>query len=209
MTKLTNEHAYHASISDHRTVPTSYDELIFPAPTEDQLREADLIDAAAARHRAERARSQDRSDTDGFISQWASGLSASMNARQASILRDGGVAAFHGLFRNGRRVKAKLVTTKFGPSWVVLDSSDNAREWIPASVQGTGSADDPIRFGPRTKGAKLGYQIGYELAPAKAEITGSGYGLSGQAWVMTRRLDPGYPQGAIPFDEFDREEVAS
>ena len=43
--------------------------------------------------------------------------------------------------------------------------------------------------------AKLGLQEGYEQAPARAEIAGSGYGLSGAAscYAVKVRTDGGYP----------------
>lgn len=175
----------------------------WPAPTPEMLEQAEAAEQKAARARARRDESWERSDTDGFISQWASGLTDEEHRLQAAILRDGGVSVFLGLFKDGRRVKARLVEGKFGQSWCVLDAAGNAREWLPNSVTGQGTKDDPIRFGPRTKAAKLGYEIGYELAPAKAAIVGHGHGLSGQAWVTTVRLDEGYPEDAVPYEELD------
>lgn len=150
--------------------------------------------AAADAAEQRREESWQRSDTDGFLSQWASGLTAQLHRRQAEILDNGGVAEFRGLFdaATGERVKAKVVYVAnprgYGSKiakWIVLDERDQAIEWIPAYKQG-----------PRTKLAQRGYVEQIETAPAVAEITGSGTGLSGNAWVTTRRTDGGYPAGA-------------
>ena len=45
--------------------------------------------------------------------------------------------------------------------------------------------------------AKKGYKEGTEMIPAKAEIAGTGYGLSGSAWAQASRKDRGYPDNAI------------
>lgn len=147
--------------------------------TENEVRaEAELTKA----REAERSReaSWERSDTDGFLSQWASGLTAQLHYRQAEIERDGGRAQFPALFRDSQLVAAKQVQTRYGLKWGVLDSDDphaHIGAWFAAT-------DRAAR--------QYGYTVGTVWAPAKAELEGRGHGLSGSCWVATRRLDGGF-----------------
>lgn len=151
-----------------------------------------------------------RSDTDGFLSQWASNLSGQMHQKQAEIDEAGGVRLFPGLFdEQGRRVKAKLVEVVdryrgFGRAkkevWLVLDANDKALAWVPrqSSVRyRNGKLEHGVKPSPRSKMAALQLHEAEELAPAKAVIDGSGHGLSGNAWVAVKRLDKGYPEGSV------------
>lgn len=156
--------------------------------TPEQLKQADEMDARSRRHRAEREASFDRCDTDGFISQWASGICGTRDAYQAEILRNGGMSTFPGLFdaNTGKRVPAVLcyVANKFAPwkgdreVWRIEGPDRKAVEWVTN--------------GPRATAAR-GYVVKSEEAPAEAYIAGKGYGLSGQAWAAIRRTDGGYP----------------
>lgn len=83
--------------------------------------EVDRLKGEAAKHRERAAESWERSDTDGFLSQWASGLSARLAETQAKILEDDG-AEFWGLVDlSGNRVCAKLIDGKFGLCWAFMD----------------------------------------------------------------------------------------
>lgn len=137
---------------------------------------------AAKADRKRAIESFERCDTDGFLSQWASDLNARKHEREASILENGGLAEFWGLYEGDRRVKAKLVRVynkfKFAEEskWVVEDDDPvcQRRKWIPS--------------GKRSRIQKqLGLCERKEMAPAKACISGSGKGLSGTAWVATFR----------------------
>ncbi len=135
----------------------------------------------------------DRCDTDGFLSQWATGLEADLLRRQAEIVENGGKASFPALFDlSGRRVRAKLIKTHppFAPwttqeTWALCDSSGKFIKFIAAF---------PVKASTMER---KGYREGTELAKAAAKIVGSGYGLSGNAWVATVRLDKGYPEDSI------------
>lgn len=81
---------------------------------------------------AERDASFDRCDTDGFVSQAASGMMAQLHRKNAEIAECGGVWLFRKLILtdlNGNDVGARLVQTKFGQRWRV-DESD---EWLPVA----------------------------------------------------------------------------
>ena len=57
------------------------------------------------------ADSFERCDTDGFLSQWASGLTAQKYRLQANIEDNGGAAWFVGLYAGSERVPAKQIPT--------------------------------------------------------------------------------------------------
>lgn len=135
---------------------------------------------AAARACFQRAdESFDRCDTDGFLSQWASSLTANLHNRQAEILEGNGEAVFVGLYDGDRRVHARLVEGQWGTSWLLADAEITryGRRWIP---NGSNSRIQK----------SLGLREEQELAPAYAEVIGRGYGLSGSAWVVATRRDP-------------------
>jgi hypothetical protein len=138
--------------------------------------------------REARQRSQDsfdRCDTDGFLSQWASDISAELYEREAQIRRDGGQAEFWGLFSlaTGERLPAKIIQGRFGSCWL----NQRTHQFFPHL---------PVR---KSTLAKRGVEERREMAAARAVISGSGKGLSGcaNARVITIRTDGGYP-GARP-----------
>lgn len=141
----------------------------------------------AADHVEAAERSFERCDTDGFLSQWAHGLRAQQLRTQAEIEEDGGLAPFPGLFdQDGQRVDAKLINGQYGRVWLLATeaAARYGRRFIPYD----GSHDDGLDGRSRVQ-VRLGLVQRYELAPAKAIITGSGTGLSGSAWVTVIRVD--------------------
>jgi len=146
---------------------------------------------AAAAADKEAADSFERCDTDGFVSQWASGLTADKLRRQAQIEEDDGMAIFPALFDlDGTPVPAKLVKTRYGTKFAVFASAEDALAYNANVVAWI----DP--FTSERTLAKKGYKVLDVWAPARAEITGSGHGLSGSAWVVTRRTDGGFDANA-------------
>lgn len=151
--------------------------------------EADHLDAKAEE-------SFDRSDTDGFLSQWALNTCAAEKRLEAQIIEQGGQAEFPALFdkATGERVRAKLVDVpgyqgwNRVSKWIVLDRNDKAVHWVPA-----------FKAGPRSRLFQLGLEEGREMAPAKATLSGgNGRGLSGAVNVrpIAKRQDAGYPAEA-------------
>jgi|DEB19_MinimDraft_3_1074340.scaffolds.fasta_scaffold33572_2 hypothetical protein len=130
---------------------------------------ANDLRAQAAQHEQDAHESWERSDTDGFLSQWASGISAQVKLAQARIVENGGVAEFPALFDlDGNFVPSKAIETRYGMRWMVLDSAGKATgEFLPYF---------PAR---RDTLAKRGYVEGFVTRPAIAKTTGSGRGLSG------------------------------
>jgi hypothetical protein len=143
-------------------------------------------DAKKQRDAQEAIDSFERCDTDGFLSQWASGICSREASLWADILRNGGKAEFPALFNlAGERVRAKLFAGKFGTCWMFCDANDKPTgKFITAF---------PAREATMRK---KGYVEGVEMVFAGARIAGSGRGLSGTAWAEKYRRDNGYPADA-------------
>jgi hypothetical protein len=131
----------------------------------------------AARHDQDAADSFERCDTDGFVSQWASGINARQKRTQATIEEAGGVATFGRYYLtdlDGERVPAKLIEGRFGPCWALLDEDDQfTGEFIGAHPARESTLE------------RKGYREAEEefVAEATADLKGSGRGLSGAATV--------------------------
>lgn len=144
--------------------------------TPEQHREA----ANALDARAEE--SFQRCDTDGFLSQWAAGISAQKHRLAAQVAEAGGVWSFPALFdvETGERVPAKLIDGRYGTCWALVDEDGRfTGQFIKAF---------PAREATM---AKKGFREGREMAPAMAKIEGRGTGLSGSAWAAIVRTDDG------------------
>lgn len=151
-----------------------------------------------------------RSDTDGFLSQWASNITARLKRRQADIVDAGGVATFPGLFdaATGERIRAKLITTQYGDAFAIVGDGGrftgtfvNFRyRWLNGGAERRPYVVGELVAPPaRSKAAKLGLAFGVEEAPAVAYLAGSGTGLSGaaSASVAVKRTDGGFPDDAV------------
>lgn len=139
-------------------------------------------DAEAQRLRAEAAASFERCDTDGFLSQWATGISAQEHALAAEILRNGGQYEYWGLYQGDRRLAAKMIDGQFGPVWLLREdeAATFGRKFIPVVLDKASRVQK-----------KLGLTERREMAPSRAAIHGRGHGLSGSAWAAAERTgDP-------------------
>jgi hypothetical protein len=115
--------------------------------------------------------SWDRSDTDGFMSQWASGVVAEKHRMEAELIKKGGKAEFSALFdKDGNMVPAKRVNMpdRFNPgstktAWGVLsdpnDPSSPVKEWINESSSSNMKTQEAYL-------AKKGYTMGTVRVPA-------------------------------------------
>jgi len=165
---------------------------------------AELLRARAADSDRKAAESFERSDTDGFVTQWALGISAREDRLQASIQENGGLHDFRGLYTvEGERVRAKAIQTKYGSCWALVKagSSEFTGEFVPRCFEEDGQP------GPRTKMAKMGLCEKWEQAPAKAATVGHGRGLSGAAsvQVVARRQDDGFPEDARSLEQIRKD----
>jgi hypothetical protein len=152
--------------------------------------------AEAAAAEASREESFRRCDTDGFLSQWASGKTAELARAKAKLAEEGWTAEFPGLYRRdtGERVRAKLISFKCRYTY--------RTKWSWSFRHEDGSVDRSKGLLPdtRTKRGKLwksGYEVRMERAPANAAMEGEGTGLSGTCWVAVFRTDDGYPADAV------------
>lgn len=128
----------------------------------------ELRESAAAHDRAAQE-SFERCDTDGALSQWAHGLSGQKDRLQADIEESGGKAEFLALFDlEGNLVAAKLIDTRYGRAWGILES-DDPRSKI---VKWFNPSEAMKAVTARRNDAKKGYFVGYVAAPAKAELRG-------------------------------------
>jgi len=75
-----------------------------PKATESQLAYAGKLREQAALYRERVEESSQRSDTDGFVSQWASGITARKLDEKVRILENGGYQACSALFEGDRVV---------------------------------------------------------------------------------------------------------
>jgi hypothetical protein len=129
-------------------------------------------EAAECRRRA--YESYERCGEDGFLSQWASNITADELDMEADLIEQGSVSVFTALFtKDGELIKdAREVETRFGWAWVY--KHDGQSLWFNPS-----KARNPETR--RVNNAKKGYYLGKVLAKARVKIVASGTGLSGAA----------------------------
>jgi hypothetical protein len=134
---------------------------------------AEQYRAEAAAHEQERAASFERCDTDGFVSQWASGVSADKARLAAEVAEAGGVWEFEAIFDlEGNHVPAKEIKTQYGWSWMLLDGEGQRTGWFnPSQARNPATA--------RANNAKKGFYLGTVKFAATVVLGGGGTGLSG------------------------------
>ena len=140
----------------------------------------------AAAHRQEAHDSFERCDTDGFVSQWASGINARLADAKAKIAEDGGTARFERTIltsTDGTPIEdARVVNTRYGTKWRI----DRTDEWLPFMPARTSTL------------AKRGYaEITEEAdleARAMTDAPPGARGLSGATSVFIRVFPPSKPK---------------
>ena len=142
---------------------TTHTTISFAEKTGDEWRDQ------AAKARQSEQESYERSDTDGFMSQWASGLTSREYEMKAVIADNGGLSEFSALFDlEGNLIPAKYIETRYGWSWALLDSDEPT-----ASFKGFFSPSraqtDSYRI---ANDAKKGYYVGTVKAPANVKLFG-------------------------------------
>lgn len=139
--------------------------------------EAYLSEAAA--HDRDAAESFDRCDTDGFLSQWASGINAQVARKNAAIAEAGGVATFWAYEvtdLNGNHLNFRRANTQYGFKLVV--DLDGREVWI-----------DPEAKRPatnRNKGVIVSRREFVAPAHANTWAPAGARGLSGATSVSVR-----------------------
>lgn len=159
----------------------------------------DEFDTLAAKKLQEANDSFDRSDTDGFLSQWAGHLSSQANSMKARLAENGNRAEFPAIFDlEGNLVPAKYIRTVYGWTWALLSSEDPTSSFT-GFFKPSEAKSDNVRV---NNDAKKGYYVGRVLAPAAVGTSGSGYGLSGALSVhnVVYRVDRGFSTDVIILD---------
>jgi hypothetical protein len=124
---------------------------------------AEKLRQEAAHAIARAQESYERSDTDGFMSQWASNSVADKNRLKAEIAENNGKSRFRALFDlNGNYVMAKEVNTKFGWAWGVYENP-NEPDRFKCFVNESKSKDEAKQAALLLK---KGYTMGLIMAPA-------------------------------------------
>lgn len=146
-----------------------------PKATSEQLQQAAYFDDMQAQKEEDKRESFARCDTDGFLSQWASGIYAELNRRKAEILRDGGHAEFPVLvdISTGEVIATKIFSfaNKFGGKNLRWKIEGYNRKWIPV--------------GEKSRVQKqMGFCEETRWFPADAETASNGTGLSGSVWIQ-------------------------
>lgn len=120
-------------------------------------------------------------------------LASNLYLRKADITEMGNTDIFLGLYEGTRRVKAKLIKTKFGECWLINEDETDliAKRGKP--------------FLPHSENSRilkgLGLREARERAPAWACMDGKGYGNSGSAWVISFRTGSKWGEDATLVEE--------
>lgn len=130
------------------------------------------------------ADSFERSDTDGFLSQWASGLTAQKLRAQAALAEAGGMIEARALFNlDGTVASTHYGYGEYGPYWVLNDVATAAygkRFLNPSKARKAATRK-------RNMAAK-GFTVGTIRVRGYVDIVGSGTGLSGCASARVTTL---------------------
>jgi hypothetical protein len=149
-------------------------------------REAAEREAAAQAHEAkaraaeeERAASFERCDTDGFVSQWASGLTAAKERIAADLARTGGLRDRDALFLlDGTLASTHEASGDYGLYWVLNDeaAAKLGRRFLSTSNARKGAT----RY---RNDEKKGVRVGTIRVRHYADLSGGGRGLGGACSV--------------------------
>lgn len=140
---------------------------------------AEALDNAQRGNHQEAGESFERCDTDGFVSQWASGVSAAANQEAAALARAHGLAEFPVLLHadDGTVASVDRRSGQWGMYWVLNQA---ARDRLPADAKGiVGEPNCKTHAREVTNLARKGYRIATMRARGRVELTGGGSGLSG------------------------------
>ena len=136
---------------------------------------ADQHRAAAARAHQDAADSFERCDTDGFLSQWASGLTARKHEAEAELIENGGMVETAALFD----LDGNVISTHHG---YTRNQWGRESEWwrTPDGRFLTPSRAQTWQARERNNKAK-GFTIGTVKVRGYVTIAGGGQGLGGAA----------------------------
>ena len=152
------------------------------------MSKADDLRDAARKSYQDAEESFQRCDTDGFVSQWASGLNGAVLNLQADIEENDGKSWFTVLteIETGRMLEARIISTRYGASWILSDKEEAefGRKFVPVDDSDDLEDPDGLPGNRRARRSRVQKDLGLiqsqRLMKAKAKIVGgSGRGLSG------------------------------
>lgn len=152
-------------------------------------------------HNRDAMDSFERSDTDGFLTQWASGMMSRLEYAKYEIAENDGKWEFPALFDlDGNLVPAKHIKTPYGMAWGILESDDVDAPFIgffnPSQAQNEARA--------RANNAKKGYYVGRVKADAYADLYAPagarGMGGAMDTQVIVLRADKGWSEDVEVID---------
>lgn len=149
------------------------------APNMKPEKPGDVHRKAAADYAKREQESWERSDTDGFVSQWALQSLRREELMKADLADRGGVDTFPILVdkETGEVVPSRLMETRYGMAWAVFDTAEDANSHSSTVQKWVSTSDKAV--------AKKGYEVKYQQRPAKVVTTGRGRGLSGALSVSS------------------------
>jgi len=157
---------------------TRYDSLNWAADRTDAEWDALAAEmrAAAAEQAARRAASWESCDTDGFVSQWASGLDSHASACAVELCEARGLTICSVLLdaETGEVASTHYKWGDYGPYWVLNDA---AAEKAGKRFINESRAEKRATFVKNM--AKKGFVVGTAEVRAEVKIVGGGTGLSG------------------------------
>lgn len=134
------------------------------------MSKSEALRAEADQHDRDAYESFQRCDTDGSVSQWASGITAERKRLQASILENNGMAEIGCVVDAEDQIApARWIETRFGGCYALFEDFDSVNS----------RSGQIIEWLSESKMKRLGFRPALCLRPAKAEIVGSGRGMSG------------------------------
>ena len=88
----------------------------------------------------------DRCDTDGFLSQWASSSMSHQYKLEAQLVANGYMTEFSTLAdMDGNLVPCKQVETRYGISWAIFNSFEDAEGFNKPIIQWVGLGDRAVK----------------------------------------------------------------
>lgn len=137
--------------------------------------------AEAAKHRQEERDSFERCDTDGFVSQWASGMTAKKYDALARLAENDGYMETMALFYNGQFVSAHQGFSQYGEWWRLTPEGESqyGKAFYSPSKAKNGIARD------RAKGFTYGTIRVRGYVDIKAPASAKGLAGAFQAYVGT------------------------
>ena len=119
----------------------------------------------------------ERCDTDGFLSQWASGISAEKYRAQARLAENNGKITYEVLFYEGKLASTHEKKGQYGWFWVLNDEATAAygKRFFSGSQAKNAAERDRAK----------GFTYGAVEVDGYVTTMSNGYGLSGNVWVAT------------------------